>query len=387
MKVLQVLPTLSAGGAEGFVTNLSVSLVHLGVDVRFFLLAGVRGERGQVLLKRLRSVGIEVIGADEHNVRSPMNLIRMVNLVYSWEPDVVQANLYTSEVFCALARILLVGKVCSYVRRLANSNIKGYRPQRIVRLLDRFFELTIPNSSAVEIAYRKFMQDKHKSMIITIPNGGLLLDAIPVAQEKRESRRDIGIPETAFVVNHIGRMTGADPTNNSLQESQKAQDVLLKSFSRAFSGDGEKFLVLVGDGPLRPEIENLANNLGIVDQTRFLGKQPEPWPALKAADIFFFPSRYEGLPNVLPEAASCGLPVIASDIPEIRSLSPGDAWLLKPVDDVEAFANGLREIFEQYELFKVRAATAAPGIRERFSMATCSRRYMESYETVLRRSG
>lgn len=383
MKVLQVLPTLSAGGAEGFVTNLGVSLGELGAEVRFFLLAGVRGEWGQVLFLRLREAGIDVIGAGERNIRSPKNLIRLARLTRSWRPDIVQANLYSTEVVVAVARILSIGSGACYVRRLANTEQAGYRSTTVVRMMDRFFRLTIANASAVEDAFREFMRDKNRSAIATIPNGGFLLETVPDAQEKHDARRAIGVPETAFVVTHIGRMFGADRANTSLQEGQKAQDVLLKSFARAFCGNAEKILVLVGDGPLRPQAEALARNLGIAEQTRFLGQQPEPWPALKAADMFCFPSRHEGLPNVLPEAASCGLPVVASDIREIRSLYPGDAWLLKPVDDVEAFAEGLRTVRADSELFVSRAREAAQGFREEFSMRTCAEKYRQAYESAL----
>jgi hypothetical protein len=88
-KILQVLPTLSVGGAEGFVTNLGVSLAELGAEVRFFLLAGVRGERGQVLQERLARAGVEIVGAENRNIRSPVNLVRLAWLIRSWQPDIV----------------------------------------------------------------------------------------------------------------------------------------------------------------------------------------------------------------------------------------------------------------------------------------------------------
>ena len=118
-------------------------------------------------------------------------------------------------------------------------------------------------------------------------------------------------------------------------------------------------------------------------QVHFLGIQPEPWPALHAADAFFFPSRHEGMPNALVEAALCDLPALASDIPEIRSISPGDAWLLKPVDDVDAFTDGLKTIVDHYDLFFARAKQAAPRMRARFSMETCARSYSELYRSLL----
>jgi len=382
MKVLQVLPTLSAGGAEGFVTNLGVSLAELGVEVRFLLLAGARGERGQVLLNRLQGAGIEVIGAEEHNVRSPRNLVRLVGLVRSWRPDVVQANIYAAEMMVAAARVLSIGSGSRYVHRMANTDFVAYRSPTIIRVLNRFFPQTIACSPAVSQAYRDFMGAKHKGRVVTIPNGGFLQQTITTTDQKRQAREALGLEANAFVVAHIGGMFGGDRTGLSWAGGQKAQDVLLQAFAEAFGGDSNRVLVLLGDGPLRPEAGNLATSLGIAKQVRFLGQQPEPWPVLRAADMFCFPSRYEGLPNVLPEAASCGLPVLASDIPEIRSLWPGQAWSLKPVDDVQAFAAGLQDMAEHIEAYKNRAAEAAPGFRDRFSMATCAKAYAEAYRNA-----
>lgn len=381
MKILQVIPSLEAGGAEGFVTNLGVSLAGLGAEVQFFLMAGARGERGQVLVSRLRKAGIKIVGVEEHNVRSPMNIVRLVDLIRSWRPEIVQANMYTAEVLVAITKVFSIGCRARYVRRLAGTEICGYRSPVVVRLMDRFFRRTIACSPAVAQAYRDFTGGNFKSELDTISNGGVLQEAVTTTEEKRRSRATLGIGNQAFMVTHIGRMQGGG-VGTGLESEPKAQDVLLKAFAKAFAGDQNTILVVVGDGLLRSEAEALANSLGIAEQTRFLGQQPEPWLALKAADLFCFPSRYEGSPNVLPEAASCGLPIVTSDIPEIRSLYSGDAWLFKPVDDVEAFAEGLRTVRANLEKFVHCARDAAQEFRVKFSMTACAEKYLQTYESA-----
>ncbi len=384
MKVLQILPDLSAGGAEGFVTNLGVSLSRSGCDVRFFLMAGVRGERGLVLFSRLKDAGIEVAGAKEHNVRSPMNILQLAYLIRSWQPDIVQANMYQTEVLLCLSRMLTLGSSSCYVRRLANTEHVGSRSKIIVRLMPLFFRKTIACSPAVAEAYRNFMGKDCKGKLITISNGGLLQEATTTIEERRNAREKYELPDHAFIVVHIGKMLeGINKTG--LEKSQKAHDILIKAFARAFKGNSDNILILVGDGPLRKELEALAGDLGIAEQTRFLGRQSEPWPALQAADIFCFPSRYEGLPNVLPEAASCGLPVLASDIPEIKNISPGDAWLLKPVNDVESFADGLLYMQKNIKIYKQRADNAAQDFRKRFSMQICAENYLNAFNQILKK--
>lgn len=383
MKILQVLSSLCPGGAEGFVTNLSVSLSELDADVRVYVLAGARGERGKVLLTRLRDAGVNVLGAEERKPASLKNLTQLIRLIRSWRPDIVHANLYPSEVACAVAKILSLHSKTSYMRRLANTEFVGYRSPTIVRILDRFFPHTIACSPSVANAYRDFMCEKQQSEIITIPNGGLLLDSIPDVTDKQNARYTLDIDEQAFVIAHIGRMSGRDRVDSSLARGQKAQDVLLRAFARAFGRDSNAVLALVGDGPLRSEAEALAQNLKIENQVRFMGQQPEPWSVLTAANMFCFPSRYEGLPNVLPEAASCGLPVVASDIPEIRFLYPGDAWLLRPANDIEAFANAMLTVRANLEMFVTRARKVAHGFREQFSMTACAKKYLLAYRSAL----
>ena len=271
------------------------------------------------------------------------------------------------------------------MRRLASTEQVGYRSARNIQMIDRNYQFRIACSNPVVKSYQDLMKGKYKGDIEMIPNGGLLQETITTNEERLLAREELGISDQAFVIAHIGRMIGS-ANGSGLASEPKAQDVLIKAFAKAFPDNPMSLLILLGDGPLRLEAEELVKDLGIGDQTLFLGQQPEPWPALQAADIFCFPSRYEGLPNVLPEAASCGLPVVASDIPEIRSISPGDAWLLKPVDDVVEFANGLSEVFEQYDLYKERAAAAAPGIREKFSMERCAHRYHKAYEAAQMRT-
>lgn len=382
MKILQVLPSLTAGGAEGFITNLGVALGALGADVRFHILGGVRGERGQVLEQRLVSAGIEVTGQAERYPGSVQNLIELARLLRSYRPDIVQANMYTSEVACAAARLLVPWQKMGYVRRLVNTDLVEYRSPGIVRLLDRFYPDVVACSEAVADAYRSFMGAGGRARLTTIPNGGLLLEALPEDDDRLAAREALGVSPEKFVVAHIGRYySGGDAKQGGLEKGQKAQDVLLKAFAKAFKNRMECVLLLAGDGPLRREAESLAEHLQIDAQVRFLGQQPEPWNTLVAADVLCFPSRYEGLPNVLPEAASAGLPVVASDIPEIRALSPGeDTWLLRPVDDIGAFSEALVQLRKSHSAFRQRAHAAAAGFRDRFSMDVCARRYLEMYE-------
>jgi len=98
-------------------------------------------------------------------------------------------------------------------------------------------------------------------------------------------------------------------------------------------------LVLLGDGPVPPGTENLLH-AGVVDHCEV------PW-WLSAADVFVFPSTAEGCPNAVLEAAACGLPIVASDIPEIRELGLDGRVVLAKPGDPAAFAAGIRAVLPE----------------------------------------
>lgn len=380
MKVLQVLPTLDAGGAEGFIANLCVSLAERGVEVKLFLMAGARGERGEYLSSKLSEAGVQIIGKAERNIRSLRNIFCLAKLIRTWRPSIVQANLFSAEVMVAVSRLLTFRSRTFYCRRLTNTKI--YQPQSsfLVRILDRAYRCTIACSQVVADTYQAFSGDREKkeNCVAVIQNGSLVKEQVTSFDDKRAARESLKLSKNAFVVVNIGRMDGS-----SLTVSQKAHNIILSAFAKAFGGKEKFVLVLLGDGPLREELSCLAESLEISGQVRFLGKRSEPWLVLMAADVFFFPSRHEGMPNVLPEAASCGLPILASDIPEIRSIAVDQPWRLNPVDDVDAFAEGLHLMYRQYASFIKSAVDAAPMIRNRFSMQVCAEKYVDFYMKCL----
>ncbi len=94
---------------------------------------------------------------------------------------------------------------------------------------------------------------------------------------------------------------------------QKAHDVLLKAFALFHTTHLGWRLAIMGEGQQKASLLALTAELGIMDFVDWIGKQPDPYAWLRAARIFVLASRYEGSPNALLEAMSCGLPCIISD--------------------------------------------------------------------------
>jgi len=158
------------------------------------------------------------------------------------------------------------------------------------------------------------------------------IDLGPLRQEvsREEVRRELGIPLDARVVGHVGSFR---PPKNHAFLLQIAAEVLKMRPDVRF--------LLVGDGPLRPQIEARARDLGIEKNVIFAGARSDvPRLMLGAMDAFLLPSLWEGLGLVVVEAAASGLPVVASDIPGVREAAQAcSAVRLDEPQDVAGFAD------------------------------------------------
>jgi glycosyltransferase involved in cell wall biosynthesis len=133
---------------------------------------------------------------------------------------------------------------------------------------------------------------------------------------------------------------------------QKGHDLLIRAFAAALKTHGEWSLVILGDGPLRNELADLAARLGISRAVALPGVVDEPVEWLRSSGIFVHPSRYEGFPNALLEAMSCGCAVIATDCPSgpAEIVRNGENGVLVPSEDVDALLSALCTLMDDENL-------------------------------------
>ena len=130
------------------------------------------------------------------------------------------------------------------------------------------------------------------------------VDLTPFAAAKDLSARpELGIPADAFVLGHVGRF-----------ELQKNHRFLIDIAAEVCRREPKAYLLLVGDGPLRPEIEQLVAQRGLQDRILFAGLRPDvPRLMQSVMNVFVLPSFFEGLPLVGIEAQAAGLSLVLSD--------------------------------------------------------------------------
>jgi glycosyltransferase involved in cell wall biosynthesis len=198
------------------------------------------------------------------------------------------------------------------------------------------------------------------------------LDLSPFAQayDRVETRRQLQIPEHAWVVGHVGRM-----------DDVKNHRLIIDTFAKTLPQAENAYLLLVGDGPLRGDIEYRAHELGVIDRVKFAGNRNDvPRILCAAVDAFVFPSKLEGLGIALIEAQAAGLPCLVSDVvpreadvvPElVTRLSLSEPWaptLLRTRNDPrrqkQSLAQVLRSDFSIQQGIAALQCTYEEGIGE-----------------------
>jgi glycosyltransferase involved in cell wall biosynthesis len=133
---------------------------------------------------------------------------------------------------------------------------------------------------------------------------GIDVEPFRLAIERPKLRAELGIPEQAWVIGHVGRFVR--PKNHTF---------LIQIATQVIRSTPEAFFLLVGDGPLRLIIEREVARAGIASRVIFCGARDDVAKLmLGAMDLFLFPSLWEGVPLSLIEAQAAGLPCIISDV-------------------------------------------------------------------------
>ncbi|MFX1603897.1 MAG: glycosyltransferase family 4 protein, partial [Promethearchaeota archaeon] len=143
-------------------------------------------------------------------------------------------------------------------------------------------------------------------------------------------------------------------------------------------------LIIAGDGPTRIEVERKIEELDLCDNVHLLGVKSNMQEIMCSADAFLLNSRLEGMPLVLLEAMSCGLPVVttpAGGIPEL--VRPGKDGIVTNGFEPEEFAEAVIELLEDESLMKKMGKAGRRRVEESFSAEKIVGLYEEVFNEVL----
>jgi glycosyltransferase involved in cell wall biosynthesis len=193
--------------------------------------------------------------------------------------------------------------------------------------------------------------------------------------DQRALRSRCGIPASARVIIYCGRLA-----------PEKALPSLLDAFAMVAREDPDALLVMIGDGPMRNELDTQVRQLGLPEQSvRFTGRmEPDDVSSwLKIGDLFALVSFSEGFPCSLAEAMSTGIPSVVSDIPANRQLiEDGKQGFLVPVSNSKAIADAILRLLRNVELRRHMGQLARQSILNNYSTAQVADRYETIFQSL-----
>ena len=331
LKPLFILPDLSAGGAEQSTLWLLEHLRALGRDPTLFLL-----RRRGAFLDRL-DAGAKVTWAleGEASIHRHAALVTRKLLACVRESDLIVGALeLESTYFAWMCGRLLRRPVIGWVHAVMDQHLKELKAvhthlaKRVYPRLDR---LVFPSQGAADSLARVAALDPER--ITVIPSS---VDVPLLAMRAAEPLPAWAVPVFAKpTLLGVGRLVPS-----------KGFDVLLRAHARVRRDGIDHHLVIVGEGPMRGELEQLTDRLGVRSSVHLPGFSPNPWRLMKAAEAFILPSWFEGLSLVVLEALGVGTPVVATDCPGGPSdlLDHGRFGWLVPPRDVEGLAHAIARL-------------------------------------------
>lgn len=213
----------------------------------------------------------------------------------------------------------------------------------------------------------------------------------------------LGFPEERTFVHHIGIDTHAIHPQQSTETTltivhvarlveKKGTEFLIRAFGQLKPFDRELSLVIIGDGPRRASLQELAEKLGISQHVLFKGAKPhdQVMDTMRRAHVLALPSvkaakgDAEGLGMVLLEAAALGIPVVATKhggIPE--AVADSESGYLVPERDVDALANSLEKLISNNSLRQTMGKNARTMCETHFDIRRQTRKLEDHYHAVL----
>lgn len=180
-----------------------------------------------------------------------------------------------------------------------------------------------------------------------------------------------------WLIGWVGRMEGVkDPLN------------LARAFIRASERSDRLRLVLVGDGALRADLENVFKTAGLLDRVWFAGERKDVADIMRGLDCFTLPSIAEGISNTILEAMASRLPVVATRVggnPEL--IESGMTGVLVPRASSDALADALLHYFNHRATARRHAKAARQLVENRFSLSRMVHDYSSLYERTLGAAG
>lgn len=360
--VLLTITGLAMGGAENQVVSLADQFAQQGLDVTIAYVL-----QPAVVLPKNPRVRLIWLGG----TKSPLGILKacknLVSLIRKYKPDVVHSHMFHANILSRLAR--LFAPVPRLISTAHNTHEGGKLRMLAYRLTNRLANVF---TNVSEDAVQAF---EHKG---AVPAGHMLpvtngIDTRYFAFDaggRNQLRLALGLHDATVYI-AIGRF-----------HEQKDYPNLLQAFRLLIAQGQPAHLLVVGDGELRPAIEQLINQLELQGKVSLLGIRRDIPQLLSAADVFVLSSAWEGFGLVVAEAMACERIAIGTDSGGVASvIGDDDTGYIVPVRNPDALADAmLAAAALDPEAAKVLGCKARARVLEQYSLEAAVKKWLEIYE-------
>jgi glycosyltransferase involved in cell wall biosynthesis len=357
LRICFIAGTLGRGGAERQLYYILKTLSACQAEPLVICLTS-----GEAWEEPIKELGVSVVSIDRSCSRA-RRAFKIALLARRFRPQIIQAQHFYANPYAALAGRLLRVRSVGAVRSSGAAELAANGPL-LRHMASRWPDRLLCNSEAARqhLAAAGVVGNK----LAVLPN---VVDTsfFPAVQHSRhEPTRILG----------IGRLT-----------EEKRFDRFLRIISQVAASGLAVSAHIVGNGPLRCDLEKQAGTLGLREHVTFHGEQPDAAPYYSNADVFLLTSDYEGSPNVVMEAAASGLPVVASRVGDVERLVDHglSGFLFQPQDETTA-AESLTQLARDVELRRRMGTEARKKMESERSLTTLAPLLEQIYEPLLRNS-
>ena len=303
-KIVFVLPNLLTGGAQRVVVNLmenlsskkfDVKLVVLNKKKRIYKNKEIDGNYISNFLDDGRTIFLESNGAGK-------SMPKLLSFIWKEKPDLIFSTISYVNMYLLSLSFFFPSKTKLVVRE---TNMLSYKfPQIKQRIFLRWFFALIFKQAYHIVFQSKAMQDDFLNLFKGFSyNSKIIFNPVQSDFIQRQSAETCDEIEASYtnclLVGHLTR--------------QKAYDVLIRAIP--ILNDKNFRFHIIGRGPEREKLKEMADFYGVSNQIIFHGYQKNPYKFMNKADVFVHTARFEGLPNAVLEAGILGKPLILSDCP------------------------------------------------------------------------
>lgn len=322
IKILEVIGSMDMGGAETFLMNVLRNIDRKKFELIFLCYGNKKFDYEEELV----SLGGKIVRISKPTGNIFKNIKQIKDIIRNNNIDVVHCHTYFNSMYA-----LIAAKQCKIKKRITHSHntVSEKNPSIIKKIYFSLSKIVIDFYSTDFLACGKeagealFFKNKKFQVI----DNGIILEKFYYNKNLREEKRkELKLPNDYQIIGHVGRF-----------EEAKNHSFLIDLFDEYQKKNKKTLLLLIGDGSLRPSIEKKIKEKKLNNKVILLSKRSDVNELYNVMDLFLFPSLYEGLPVVLVEAQTNGLPIVASDTIDKESDYTNTISFLSLQDDFDSW--------------------------------------------------